>query len=64
VAALPGHWLDSMDNGIGHSIPSFSEIIRGIAIQRHSRIGTGRQVPDNCRFCRLRCGRRSGGKMP
>jgi hypothetical protein len=62
-SGLPGHWLDSIDSGIGHSIPSFSEIIRGIAIQRYSRIRTGRQVPDNCRFRRLRCGRRSGGKM-
>jgi hypothetical protein len=62
-SGLPGHWIDSLDSGIGHSIPSFSEIIRGIAIQRYSRIRTGRQVPDNCRFHRLRCGRRSGGKM-
>ena len=62
-SGLPGHWIDSLDSGIGHSIPSFSEIIRGIAIQRYSRIRTGRQVPDNCRFRRLRCGRRSGGKM-
>jgi len=27
-SGLPGHWIDSLDSGIGHSIPSFSEIIR------------------------------------
>src|SRR6266850_2168534 len=32
-SGLPGHWIDSLDSGIGHSIPSFSEIIRGIAMQ-------------------------------
>src|SRR5882762_2194375 len=41
-SGLPGHWIDSLDSGIGHSIPSFSEIIRGIAMQRYSRIRTGR----------------------